>query len=103
MVGRSWEGFAIEQVLRAKPRTWQAYFFRTSAGAEIDLLLLDEKGKPVAVEAKYSLSPKTMPGFWRAYEDLNCRAGYVLYPGEEEYPISERVRALPLEGMKRIF
>jgi uncharacterized protein len=103
LVGHSWEGFAIEQVLRSKPSTWQGYFFRTSAGAEIDLLLLDEKGKPVAVEAKYSLSPKPMSGFWRAYRDLKCRAGYVLYPGEEEYPIGEGVLALPLEEMKRVF
>jgi predicted AAA+ superfamily ATPase len=103
MVGHSWEGFAIEQILRLKPRTWQGYFFRTAAGAEIDLLLLDEKGKPVAVEAKYSLSPKPMPGFWNAYADLSCRAGYVLYPGEEEYPIGEGVHALPLAGIKKVF
>lgn len=103
VAGHSWEGFTIEQVLRSKPRTWQGYFFRTSAGAEIDLLLLDEKRRPVAVEAKYSLTPRPMPGFWHAYRDLKCRAGYVLYPGKEEYPVAEGVTAFPLEGIKRIF
>ncbi|MDD5205993.1 MAG: ATP-binding protein [Desulfobacterales bacterium] len=103
MVGHSWEGFAIEQVFRSKPSTWQGYFFRTSAGAEIDLLLLDEKRRPVAVEAKYSLTPRPMPGFWHAYRDLKCRAGYVLYPGKEEYPVAEGVTAFPPEGIKRIF
>lgn len=102
MVGRSWEGFVIEQVLRSMPRTWQGYFFRTLAGAEIDLLLMN-KGRLVAVEVKYSLSPKPVIGFWNAYKDLNCRAGYVLYPGEEDYPIGGGVRALPLKEIERVF
>jgi len=42
-VGASWEGFVIEQILRLIPSSWQYYFFRTNAGAEIDLLLLDKK------------------------------------------------------------
>jgi hypothetical protein len=44
-----------------------------------------------------------MPGFWNAYADLSCRAGYVLYPGKEEYPIGEGVHALPLAGIKKVF
>lgn len=103
LIGHSWEGFVIEQILRQKPSGWQAYFFRTAAGAEIDLLLLDGKGVPVAVEAKYSLAPKPKRGFWQAYGDLRCRAGYIVYPGEEEYPVGEGVRALPVGGVERIF
>lgn len=103
LVGHSWEGFAIEQLLRVKPRTWQAYFFRTFAGAEIDLLLIDERGNPIAVEAKYSLSPKPARGFWVAYDDLGCRRGYVVYPGEEEYPVGEKVWALPSANIEKVF
>lgn len=103
LVGHSWEGFVIEQVLRMKPRMWQPYFFRTSAGAEIDLILVDEKGGVVAVEAKYSLNPKPMRGFGQAYGDLRYRAGYVVYPGEEEYPVGEGVRALPTGQLEKNF
>lgn len=103
LVGNSWEGFVIEQILRLKPTGWQGYFFRTSAGAEIDLLLQDEKGETVAVEVKYSLSPKPLRGFWQAYRDLHCRAGYIVYPGEEEYPVGEGVRALPAGRIESVF
>lgn len=103
LIGHSWEGFVIEQVLRAMPRTWRGYFFRTSAGAEIDLLLLDEKGRTVAVEVKYSLAPKLMRGFRQAYADLKCVAGYVFYPGEEEFPLGVGVTALPVSKIDRVF
>jgi len=103
LVGNSWEGFVIEQILRLKPTGWQGYFFRTSAGAEIDLLLQDEKGETVAVEVKYSLSPKPLRGFWQAYRDLHCRAGYIVYPGEEEYPVGEGVRALPAGRIESVY
>lgn len=103
LVGHSWEGFIIEQILRLKPNSWQGFFFRTSAGAEIDLLLLDEKGESVAVEVKYTLSPKPMRGFRQAYADLRCRRGYVVYPGEEEYPLGNEVTALPPGKLPEIF
>lgn len=103
LVGHSWEGFAIEQVLRMKPRSWQACFFRTFAGAEIDLLLIDGKGEMIALEAKYSLSPKPARGLWVSYRDLGCRKGYVFYPGDEEYPIGEGAWALPLSSIQKVF
>lgn len=103
LVGRSWEGFVIEQLLKIKPAGWQGYFFRTAAGAEIDLLLLDGSGARVAVEVKYSLAPKPLRGFRLAFADLRCRAGYVVYPGEEEYPLGEGVQAMPVGRMEEIF
>jgi uncharacterized protein len=103
LVGNSWEGFIIEQILRMKPTGWQGYFFRTAAGAEIDLLLQDKEGRTVAVEVKYSLSPKPLRGFWQAYRDLGCRVGYVVYPGEEEYPVGEGVLAVPVGMIGRVF
>ena len=80
-MGGSWEGFVVEQILEILPERWQAYFYRTGAGAEIDLVLFDGNHKPVAVEIKYSVSPKLERGFWNAYEDLSCKKGFVLYPG----------------------
>ncbi len=101
-VGASWEGFVIEQILRLIPSSWQYYFFRTNAGAEIDLLLLDNKNRLTAVEVKYSLSPKIARGFWNAYEDLACKKGFVVYPGDESYPLGKSVFALSIKELGRM-
>jgi predicted AAA+ superfamily ATPase len=102
-LGSSWEGFIVEQILKILPERWQAYFYRTGAGAEIDLVLFDGKHKPVAVEIKYSVSPKLERGFWNAYEDLSCKKGFVLYPGEESYPLGRNVATLPAKKLAEIF
>lgn len=102
-IGSSWEGFVVEHIIGSVPATWQAYFFRTNAGAEIDLLLIDAKNRPVAVEIKYSLSPAVTRGFWNAYEDLGCKRGFVVYPGDESYPIGNNVFTLPLKELPKIW
>jgi uncharacterized protein len=100
--GPSWEGFVIEQIIALIPANWSAYFYRTGAGAEIDLLLLDNKNRRVAIEVKYSMSPKASKGFWSAYTDLTCKRGYLVYPGEEYYPLGHNVMALPAHEISRI-
>lgn len=101
-LGSSWEGFVIEQILGLMPDNDQACFYRTNAGAEVDLLLFDLPNGPVAIEIKYSLSPKVAKGFWNGYEDLKCKKGFVVYPGEEYYPIGKNVFALPVKELKKI-
>ena len=100
--GSSWEGLVIEQALGILPEGWQAFFYRTSAGGEIDLLLLDDKNKPIAIEIKYSAGVRVSRGFWNAFEDLSCTRGFVIYAGEEFYPITKNVYALPLKDMEKI-
>lgn len=100
--GSSWEGFVIEQLLGNLPRTWQAHYYRTSAGAEIDLLLHDQRNRPIAVEIKLSATPQVAKGFWTAMEDLSCKKGYVIYPGKERYPLAENVTALPLNDLDKV-
>ena len=100
--GNSWEGFVIEQVIRALPANTPVYFYRTSAGAEIDMLFFDSKYQPVALEIKYSLSPKLEKGFWIAYDDLACKKGFVVYPGEESYPLGKGAFTLPLKQIERL-
>jgi predicted AAA+ superfamily ATPase len=102
-LGSSWEGFIVEQILGILPERWQAYFYRTGAGAEIDLVLFDSKHKPVAIEIKYSVSPKVDRGFWNAYEDLSCKKGYVVYPGIESYPLGKNVVTLPVKDLAKNF
>jgi hypothetical protein len=101
-VGASWEGFVIEQLVAILPENSQYFFYRTNAGAEIDFLFMDRKNRLVPVEIKYSLSPALSKGFWNAYEDLQCKQGYLIYPGSETYPISKNVIALPLIKLKSI-
>ena len=100
--GNSWEGFVIEQVIGALPANTPVYFYKTSAGAEIDMLFFDSKNQPVALEIKYSLSPKLEKGFWIAYDDLACKKGFVVYPGEETYPLGRGVFTLPLKQIERL-
>jgi uncharacterized protein len=102
-LGSSWEGFIVEQILRILPDRWEAFFYRTGAGAEIDLVLLDSKHKPIAVEIKYSVSPKWEKGFWNAYEDLSCKKGFIIYPGVESYPLGKNVSTLPIKNLSEIF
>lgn len=101
--GASWEGFIIEQVIAAKPDNWDAFFYRTSAGAEIDLLLTDNTGRHIAIEIKYSLSPKTGKGFWNAIDDLGCKKAFVIFPGSESYPLKENVSTLPVGQINKLF
>ncbi|MBI5197213.1 MAG: DUF4143 domain-containing protein [Nitrospirae bacterium] len=101
-LGSSWEGFVIEQITGLIPRSWEVHFYRTSAGAEIDLLLHNEKRRPIAVEIKYSLSPDLTKGFRSAWEDLSCKRGYVVYPGSEFYPLGKGVSALPVKDIVKI-
>jgi len=102
-LGSSWEGFVIEQILGLIPDDDRACFYRTNAGAEIDLLLVEHPSGPVAIEIKYSLSPKVAKGFWNGYEDLGCKKGFIVYPGEEYYPVGKNVFALPVKHLKKIF
>jgi predicted AAA+ superfamily ATPase len=102
LVGHSWEGFVIEQIVGLLPPRWETYFFRTAAGAEIDLLLCCPGRKPIAVEIKLSAAPELTKGFRSACLDLQCRKEYVVYPGREAYPLGKNAIALPLLQIQRI-
>ncbi len=102
LIGHSWEGFVSEQIIAQLPPRWEAYFFRTAAGAEIDLLLAHSGKKPVAVEIKFSATPEVTKGFRSACLDLQCRKEYIVYPGHEAYPLGKTTIALPLLQINRI-
>ena len=101
-VGNSWEGFVVEQLLNIMPDNYQPFFYRTSAGAEIDLVFVDGN-TVIAVEIKLSATPKLSKGFWNGFADLNCRQGFVVYPGDERYPIAENVDILPVAALEQVF
>lgn len=96
VVGASWEGFAVENLLANADATIQAYFYRSSAGAEIDLLLAWPDKRLWAIEIKRSLAPKLERGFHVACADLKPERRYVVYPGSERYRLAEDIEAIPL-------
>lgn len=103
IIGHSWEGFVIEQIIGMLPQRWQAFFYRSASGAEIDLVLCCSGQKPIAVEIKFSAAPDLTRGFRVSFQDLQCRKGYVVYPGRDTYPLAENVTALPLPQIRQIF
>jgi len=103
LAGMSWEGFIIEQVLAALPPGWEASFYRTSAGAEIDLVLAAPNRPPIPVEIKFSSAPTPNRGFWTALGDIGAHKAYVVYPGTDTYPLRENVTALPASKIGDIF
>jgi uncharacterized protein len=93
MRGSSYEGFAMENILASAP-DWEPSFYRTRAGAEIDLVL--RRGRhTLAFEIKSSTVPKVSRGFWQALEDISPDGAYVVAPVEEPYPIKHGVTVIP--------
>ena len=99
VLGASWEGFCIENLLGCAPANVQGYFYRTSAGAEVDLLLVWPSGEMWAIEIKRSLTPKLERGFHIACEDLAPARKLVVYPGPEAFPLRADVQAVPLAAL----
>jgi predicted AAA+ superfamily ATPase len=97
VAGASWEGMAIESLIAAAPLGTQAYFFRSAAGAEIDLLLQRPgERRPWAIEIKRGLAPKVDRGFHAACTIVEPLRRCVVYSGSERFPLGEGVEAFPL-------
>jgi predicted AAA+ superfamily ATPase len=94
VVGQSWECFVIENLLACAPDGVQGHFYRSSAGAEIDLLLAWPDGKLWAIEIKRSLAPKLERGFHAACADLKPASKLVVYPGDESFRLAEDIEAM---------
>jgi len=95
-VGASWEGFAIEEVLRVLGVDYpDAYFWSVHAGAELDLFV-QPNGRKIGFEFKNTSSPKATRSMRSAVELLNLEALYVVHPGESSWEMAERIKAVPL-------
>jgi hypothetical protein len=93
---------AIESLIAAAPGGSEAYFFRTAAGAEIDLLLkLPGHRKPWAIEIKRGLAPKLERGFHLACDAVRPGRRLVVYGGVERFPLAEGVEAVSLIDLCR--
>lgn len=98
-LGASWEGFVIENLLASLPSGGRASFFRSAAGAEIDLVLELPGRAPWAVEIKRGASPRLERGFHHACEDVRPERRYVVCTTIEPFPLGGGVEAIALSGL----
>jgi hypothetical protein len=98
VVGGSWEGFVVETIIGALPSHARFGYYRTSGGAEVDLVVEFAAGTLVAIEIKRSRAPSVSRGFFSACEDLKPQLRLVVHAGRESFALSRDVEAVSLEG-----
>jgi uncharacterized protein len=95
VVGASWEGMLIENVIAALPASARTFFYRTSAGAEIDLVIEFSAKERWAIEVKRSIgNPAPGKGFYAGSEDIKATRRIVLYPGKERYKLDAKTEVM---------
>ena len=102
VTGASWEGFVIETLIAAGQNT-RVSFYRTAAGTEVDLVLdLEGKGGRWVVEVKRGLNPKTTKGFINSIQDLQPERAFIVYSGDESYPVSKNIDVIGLTELAQL-
>ena len=99
VLGKSWEGFAIENILSAMPSRAESYFYRTAAGAEVDLVIKMPSSEICAIEIKYGLAPKVGKHYSQTCDDVGATHKYILYGGDDEFPVGNDVQIISLSGL----
>ncbi len=96
VLGASWEGFVIENILSVVEKKALPYFYRTSSGAEIDLILEFSGVEKWAIEIKHSTTPTVPKGFYIACDDIKADRRFVVYSGNETFPMEGGITAISL-------
>lgn len=99
VTGPSWEGFVVENLLAVAPERTAATFFRTAAGAEMDLVLDFPDGRRWAIEAKRGLAPTVSRGFHEARAALRPTRTFIAYSGDDRYPFRDGVEVIGLREL----
>jgi uncharacterized protein len=97
ILGKSWEGFVIENIHSVLPSLAETYYYRTAAGAEIDLVIKMPNSEIWAIEIKYGVAPKIGKHFHQICEDIRASRKYVIYGGEDEFFITNDVKVISLK------
>jgi uncharacterized protein len=100
--GGSWEGFVVENIASVLPAMAQMYFYRSSGGAEIDLVIEFAPDKRWAVEIKLSSAPTLERGFFIACEEINASQRFVIYTGNERFSMRNGVTAISLRELMEL-
>lgn len=95
-IGASWEAYVVENILNQLLDKWRYSFYRTSAKAEIDLVLEGPDNQVWAIEIKRSLAPTVSKGFYYACDDIKATHKFVIYPGNDAFPLSNGVEVMGL-------
>lgn len=95
-LGASFEGFAIENIINLLPPFADVTFYRSHTGDEIDLVVTMPGGRRIAVDVKYTATPRVSKAFRTAMADLGISRGYVVTAGEAAFPLDRRIEAVPL-------
>ena len=96
VVGGSWEGFVMENILSCVPARTESYYYRTSGGSEVDLILVFRGGERWVVDIKRGLSPALTRGFYNALEDLKPVRTFVIYGGNDRFQVKDGVEMISL-------
>jgi len=96
ILGKSWEGFAMENIHSVMPRFAETYFYRTAAGAEVDLVIKMPNSEIWAVEIKYGAAPKIGKHFSQTCNDVGAARKFIVYGGDDEFPIGGDVWMISL-------
>lgn len=99
ILGKSWEGFVVENIHSVLPRLAETYFYRTLAGAEVDLVIKMPNAEVWVVEIKHGVAPKLSKHFNQTCEDVGATRKYVVYGGDEEFPIGNDIRMISLSRL----
>lgn len=99
VVGGSWEGFVIENIISSLPRHASYGYYRTAGGAEIDFVIELSNQELWAIEIKRSLAPTISKGFYMACEDLKPTKKFIVYAGDERFPIAKDVEVISLRDI----
>jgi len=103
IIGASWENYIIEQLFAIKPRWAEFFFYRTQAGAELDLVVTRAGMPDRSVEIKYSVNPVLTKGFYTANEDLGITKRFVVAPVERSSPMKNDVQMISPSNLHQIF
>lgn len=95
-IGSSWEGFIVENIINHLSDKWRYSYYRTSAQAEVDLVLEGPRQEVWAIEIKRSIAPDVRKGFHLASQDVHATKRFVIYPGSERFPLAREIEALSI-------
>lgn len=101
IAGASWEGFVVQQIVSVAGNRFQVFFYRTSGGAEVDVVLQFANGECWTVEIKRTSSPSIRRGYKEAVNDIAPRRAYVVYNGVETFPLGGNVTAISIASLLR--
>ena len=101
VAGGSWEGWIVENLIAAAPQGTSAYFYRTSAGAEVDLILELPKRQRWAIEIKRSSAPAVSKGLHLAADDVKATARFIVHSGKDSFPLANGVQATTLLDLQQ--